>query len=438
MTPNENPMNIFLKILAAIALIAVIAAAGVVIIKHTGNSPAPPTPGESGSRGSGQSKTDSYRSDPRAKPQFTNALDVADNPIQPAYKPINQPSYLQMLRQEGKTYRSVVLGKLTGRASKSDWGMQGAAYFTYLYGLESSGKILKNDGVTIVEERTFKKVSEELLVSEYEVGIDLGERLKGLLSVVEWAGGAAAAAGDPTGIGAVAAGAADTIKAYDGTTIPIKKGWVNAARSAGVFKDFPQVDPAKFERELRMFTQGTNDRLLEGKTVRITFVDGQGIKTIEPVNCVLSEKERDVIIRSNFALDYYIFPDRKVSPGDDWTVEGDTLSGFLDPRLVGKAGGKVTILRTADFVGADGAISKKLKLTDGNIVVRETGSSQAVTGQLTGMKGVLSIPDAVHVVTSALLSGYADYQNVSTDHLLFEAKHAVKPKFEVNYQCSVE
>jgi len=436
MTHNEKPMNLFLKILTAIALIAVIIAAGVVII-FCKPPPIPPPPDEDpGSNG--QTATNSYRPDPRAKPQFTNALNVADNPIQPAYKPINQPSYLQMLRQEGKTYRSVVLGKLAGRASKSDWGMQGAAYFTYLYGLESTGKILKNDGVTIVEERTFKKVTEELLVSEYEVGIDLGQRLKGLLSLVERAGGAAAGAGDPTGIGAGVAVGAGTINALDGKTYTIKKGWVDAARSAGVFKDFPQVDPAKFERELRMFTQGTNDRLLEGKTVRITFIDGQGIKTIEPVNCVLSEKERDVIIRSNFALDHYIFPDRKVSPGEDWTLDGDTFSGFLDPRMAGKAGGKVTISRTADFVGADGAISKKLKLTEGNIVVRETGSSQAVTGQLTGLKGVLTIPDAVHVVTSAMLSGYADYQNVSTDHLLFEAKHAVTPKFEVNYQCSVE
>lgn len=431
-------MNLFLKILTAVALIAVIIAAGVFIISHTGSPDKPQASGDSSAGSSGQARADSYRPDPRAKPQFTNALNVADNPIQPAYKPINQPSYLQMLRQEGKTYRSMVLGKLAGRASKSDWGIQGAAYFNYLYGLESTGKILKNDGVTIVEERTFKKVSEELLVSEYEVGIDLGARLKETLSLVESAGGAAIVAGDSTGIGATAYGLANTIKGLDGTNFKIKKGWVDAARKTGIFKDFPQVDPEKFERELRMFTQGTNDRLLEGKTVRITFVDGQGIKTIEPVNCVLSEKERDVIVRSNFALDHYIFPDRQVSPGDDWTVDGDTFSGFLDPRLVGKAGGKVTILRTADFVGADGAISKKLKLTDGNIVVRETSTSQAVTGQLNGLKGVLTIPDAVHVVTSAMLSGYADYQNVSTDHLLFEAKHTVKPKFEVNYQCSVE
>ena len=54
------------------------------------------------------------------------------------------------------------------------------------------------------------------------------------------------------------------------------------------------------------------------------------------------------------------------------------------------------------------------------------------------MTGVLTIPDAVHIVTSASVKGYADYQNVSTDHLLFEARHAVKPKFEIQYNCSVQ
>lgn len=429
-------MNIFIKILSAVALLAIIAASCVVIICQIHGQSTP-------SVISGPDKPtclpidNSYLPDPRAKPQFTKPLNVADNPIQPTYRPINQPSHLQMIRQEGKTYHSIVLGRLNGRASKSDWGMQGAAYFNYLYGIESSGKILKNDGITVVEERTFKKVTEELLVSEYELSVDLGERLQGLLSLIELAGGATAD-NDPTGTSAAAVVVANTIKRMDGSKVAIKKGWVDAARKVGVFKELPQIDPEKFESELRMFTQGTNDHLLEGKTVRITFVDGQGVKTIEPVKCALSEKERDIIIRSNFVLDHYIFPNHKVSPGEDWTVDGDAFAGFLDPRLVGKPGGKVTLVRTADFVGADGAISKKLKLTEGDIVIQETNGSQAVSGQLTGLKGVLTIPDATQVITSAVLSGYSDYQRVSTDHLLFKAQHTMKPSFEIKYQCSVE
>ncbi|HPY29248.1 MAG TPA: hypothetical protein PLT00_00520 [Verrucomicrobiota bacterium] len=435
-------MNFILKILAAVALVAIIIAAAVFILAHVGPSKPPAPAAPVAKQPEAQSPVPaggaSYRPDPRSVPQFTNTIEVASLPIQPTYRPINQPAYLQMLRQEGKTYRSVVLGKLSGRASKADWGLQGTAHFNYLYGLESTAKVLRNDGVTIVEERNFTKVQEELLVSEYEVGIELGERINKILSFVELFGERAFAAGVTSGIGAGASFGANAIRQLDGTTIPIKKGWVDMARNMGVFKDFPRIDPEKFERELRMFTSGTNDRLLEGKTVRLTFVDGQGITQIEPINCVLSEKERDVIIRSNFALDHYIFPDRQISPGEEWEIDGDVLGGFLDPRLDGKAGGKVTITRIPDFTGADGSISKRLKIPRGNIVVQDVGGTRAVTGQLTGITGILAIPDAIQVISSASLKGYADYQNVSTDHLLFAAKHTVRPKFEVQYRCTVD
>ena len=164
----------------------------------------------------------------------------------------------------------------------------------------------------------------------------------------------------------------------------------------------------------------------------------QGITRIEPVKGALSEKERDVIIRSNFALDHYVFPDRTVSPGDEWDIGGDVFAGFLDPRMSGKAGGKITVIRAPDFTAADGAISKRLKISQGNMVVQDVAATQAVTGQLTSLTGVLAIPDAVHVITSASLKGYADYQNVSTKHLLFQARHAVKPKFEIQYSCTVQ
>ena len=423
-------MNTSLKILAASACVAVIIASAVVILDHFG-PPKPPTPAitpptSPNQQSEAQPTASSYKPDPRNAQKYTNVIEVAENPIQPTYRPINQPTYLQLIRQEGKTYHSIVMGKLSGRASKADWGMQGTAFFNYLYGLDSSGKILKNDGVTILEERSFTKVQEELLVSEYEFGIDLGDRIR---SIIQYASEV------PSTTVQTIVGFAQSM---DGQKVSIKKGWVDAARNLGIFKDFPQVDPEQFERELRMFSAGTNDRLLEGKTVRITFVDGQGITQIEPINCTLSEKERDVIIRSNFALDHYVFPDRQVSPGEEWDIDGDVLGGFLDPRISGKAGGKVTIIRTPDFTAADGSISKKLKISHGNIVVQDVGDTKAVTGQLTSLTGVLTIPDAVHIVTTASIKGYADYQNISTDHLLFEARQTVTPKFEIQYSCSVQ
>ena len=186
------------------------------------------------------------------------------------------------------------------------------------------------------------------------------------------------------------------------------------------------------------FTTGTKEHLMERKSVRITYVNGQSITKIEPVNCSLSDKEKEVIERSNFVMDYYIFPDREVGVGSDWPVPGEVLGGFLDPRLSGKAGGSVTVMRTPDFVSADGAVSKRAKITSGNLIVQDTDGGKEVTGKVTGITGTLAIPDLIGVVTNAHLQGYADYQNVSTDHLLFQAKMAVKPKFEIQYNCSVQ
>jgi hypothetical protein len=124
--------------------------------------------------------------------------------------------------------------------------------------------------------------------------------------------------------------------------------------------------------------------------------------------------------------------------GSKWNIGGDVFGGFLDPRISGKAGGEITVIRAPDFTAADGAISKRLKISQGNIVVQDVGAAQAVTGQLTSITGVLAIPDAVHVITSASLKGYADYKNVSTDHLLFKASHAVTPKCEIQYSCTVK
>jgi hypothetical protein len=427
-------MNILLKTLAAIALILVIVAAAVFILKE-GSKPVQPTPPPVAVAPPVQQPQPATQTPPgapapapvvqpapadsRNAQTITSKIDVArDNPLQPAYKPVNQPAMLQLLRQEGKTYHSRIVGKLNGKATKADWGFQGSAYFNYIYVVDSTGKILKNDGVTIVEERQFKQVKENLLVSEYEVGIDLGN---GLLSgIIDFITGA------------------NTAENANGTAIKIPPHWVELGRDNGLFKQLPQIDPNQYTDELRMFATGSHERLLEGKTVRITFVDGQGITSIEPVNCTLSERERDVIIRTNFVMDHYVFPDHQVSPGDDWTVDGSVFSGFLDPRLEGKAEGSLTVTRQGDFVAPNGAVSKKLKLTQGNITVRDQNATNVINGELLNVTGVLIIPDKEGVVTSAILKGSANYQNLSTDHLLFQAKHAVQPEFNVRYECSVE
>src|SRR5205807_383071 len=113
-------------------------------------------------------------------------------------------------------------------------------------------------------------------------------------------------------------------------SIPVKKEWVDSARAAGLFELIPGLDPARVADDLRLFTQGRDNKLLEGRTVEIVFKDGHGITEIRPVKCGLSDRERDAILRTNFVMDHYLFPDRKVEPGADWTVDGSVFAGFLD------------------------------------------------------------------------------------------------------------
>lgn len=192
------------------------------------------------------------------------------------------------------------------------------------------------------------------------------------------------------------------------------------------------------ESELKMFTQGSDNRLLENKKVKIVFEDGQGVIQVEGVGCEITGRERDIIVRTNMVMDHYLFPDRKVEPGSDWQIRGDVFSGFLDPRLEGKVDGQVTVARAPDFTDAKSGVAKRLRIVKGQIVVRRESEQREITGQITGLKGVCVIPDTVGVVTSGGLHGHVDYKNLSRDHLLFAAETSFTPRIDITYECSVE
>ena len=440
-------MNSSLKILAAITMIAIIIAAGIVSIKTLDDLTKKPRP----------PKVDDHvvlnvpdkpvpievKEEAKSKPQFSEPVIVAkEDRLQPKYVPVNQPAYLQNLRMEGKTYHSRVLGKVEGRASKKDWGVRGSAHFTYIYGVESIGKIVKNDGITIVEERTFGKVIEDVIVGSYEIGFELPPVIQDGFKFLCATAGAAGEIYFGEGTGATGADVGWKVGEVVNTIIhevkiPFTDEMFSGLRDKGML---PQsLDPDKVKREMMMFTKLKDGKILEGKKVRITFRDGQGITIIEPMGCKLSLQEIDVIKRTNYVMDHYLFPDQQVAPGSNWDVDGDVFAGFLDPRLHGKVGGKVSITRIPDFTDAKNETAKRLRLLKGNISFTDNSSAgSAVTGQLSGIKGVCSIPNKYGVVTSATMHGSMIYKNVSTDHLLFEAAMTVTPRFQITYDCEVK
>lgn len=438
-------MNTSLKILTAIALISVTIAAGVFTIKTlTSVSTNNEKENTSVQTASGEgTRIVKRKPDEQSIPKFSTPIEVTrEDPLQPRYVPVNQPAYLQNIRTEGKTYHSRVMGKVEGQASKKDWGIRGSAYFTYIYGVESIGKIVKNDGVTIIEERTFGKVIEDVIVSRYDIGFELPPEIKNGFNFLCATVGALieinSGAGDGTAGAASGWETGETVnQVISEIKIPFTDEMFSDLRRQGMLP--PELDPERVKRELMMFTKAKNTRILEGKKVRITFRDGQGITRIDPIGCTLTQQEVDVIKRTNYVMDHYLFPDQKVAPDSTWDVNGDVFAGFLDPRLHGKVGGKVTVRRVADFVNAKGEPAKRLRLVKGNISFTDNSSgNRAITGQLSGIKGLCSMPNKYGVITSATMSGTMIYKNVSTDHLLFDAEMTVTPRFEITYECAVE
>lgn len=433
-------MNTFLKIMAAIALISLTIAAGVFTIKTlTEDKPAVTPPVANRTEEDTPPVVTPIKKTPvKPIPKITAPVEVKrDDPLQPAYIPVNQPAYLQNIRTEGKTYHSRVIGKVEGKASKKDWGIRGSAHFTYVYGVESIGKILKNDGVTIIEERTFGDVIEDVIVSRYEVGFEIPPRVKEGFSILCGVVGAIVSGGSQEGADAGHAIGETVNEIVSEIRIPFTDKMFADLRKQDMLPE--ELDPEKVKKEMMMFTKAKDTRILSGKKVKITFRDGQGISRIDPIGCKLTQQEVDVIKRTNFVMDHYLFPDHKVAPGSKWEVNGNVFAGFLDPRLHGKVAGKVNVSRISDFTDAQGEIAKRLRLVNGVISFTDNVSgNQAVTGQLSGINGICSIPAKHGVVTSATMSGTMIYKNVSTDHLLFDAAMTVEPRFEIVYECEVK
>lgn len=334
--------------------------------------------------------------------------------VDPQYVPINQPAALQMLRREGKTYVSSVVGTVEGTAMKSDWGIQGQANFVYIYSMQSTGKILSNDGLHVTEERTFSNVNEQVIINDGWIGLDL----------------------PPQGVGVLAAAISACLKVDPTISVPLAH-FICKAKICKKMLEKLNFNVNKLAEQTTMMTRLKEGKLLEGKTVRIDFTDGLGITKITPVNCKLTQEEEDVIKRTNFVIDHYIMPEKEVAVGERWRVDSSVFAGLLDPRMKGRVMGEVTIERVLD-TPLDGKYARRVRLSDGNIEFTPPSQTEQVDGSVSNVRGQCTIPSDLGVVTSATLTGIAEYKSVSKDHLLFAAKMSVAPKFEVRYECEVK
>lgn len=405
--------DLIIKILKAGALLSVIIASGVYIVGKLSHP--------AGTVGNDENVGSQPVNDPPVIADTVVIEKPESDPMQPRYVPVNEKTVLQNVRRQGKTYISRVVGTVKGAAYKKDWGIGVSTDFQYTYGVQSTAYITQNDGLTIVEERSFDQVIENVVVGNLVVGLDLPMNELALVFNLF----------DPSGE------TLETVSRLNDIRIPVPKLLLDWMRSKNMLP--VSMDPDEIAKKMTMFAKGDGEELLVNKKVKITFVDGRGVTSIEPLKGTkLSQREIDIIKRTNYVMDHYVMPDRQVEVDESWVVNGDVFAGLMDPRMSGRIDGQVTIRRAPDFMPDSDSLNRILIIEKGDILFKSVRDGQSVSGALMNVTGKCIIPMEEDVVTSAVMSGSAEYHELSTDHLLFEARMSITPRFNISYQCEVK
>ena len=332
--------------------------------------------------------------------QQVNREDLPSPPKSP--KLVGNEKRIKEVAQIGKTYEMLIKGGFSARVEDIDWGVKQVTSLAFDFETQANRTIESNDGKQIVEVRHFQKVrAVKLLVDVESVTIELGLP------------------------GVVVLGALDNLEPGTGESVLFAKPIVEAVLRGGAqsvanskVKEFWQVDS------------------LSGKKVRITFIDGVGVQTIEPIGCSLTASERDFISNTAALSDYHTMPDVNIEPGKTWTVDASEFSGFFDPSMRGVLRGEVVIAREENHE-EDGKFYAKLVIQPGSAV--EIDSSNASTHRIGSFTpgGTLQYNITDGCIASARLIGNMQIETLSKDHILFEASFRTRPKLEISYSCKI-
>jgi len=332
----------------------------------------------------------------------TTSGEIAKHNPPPKPKPIDQPARIRETAREGATYRTIVKAGFTARSEDKDWGV--TAVITSIFEAEFvvNRTVEKNDGRVIVERRHFEEARAVKVLCEAEsVQLDLGVPTATILA----------------GLGLYDPGIA--IVAHIFSQI-VEEGTQSAVS-------------AEIQNTAKAFTQLES---IEGKTVRITYEDGLGITGIEPVGCSLTTEEMDYLAGISTLCDYYILPDLETEVGQTWDVEAQHLSVMLDPSWNARPTGMVTMRRVADELVDDKPIAR-LQIHKGTMnLVADDGSRRRV-GTLVP-RGNMEFDLSGGFLRLAALTGSMAFEEVSKDHLLFEARFRTEPKIQISYSCELK
>jgi hypothetical protein len=316
-------------------------------------------------------------------------------------KRIDDPDRIRETLQPGKTYVAIVKASFDARVEDKSWGLNKTANLAYMAEMEVERQIERNDGHEVVERRTFVTSRNVKLLCDVEaVHIDAGLPGELMLDVLD----------------SIRPGAKQVLKQMKPLAEKLLKSGAQPVMQDKLAKAVGHVDS------------------LSGKSVRITYVDGVGVTSVQRIECELSEAEQRFIEGSAVLSDCYVW-DFKKAPGARWDIDGSQLSGMMDPSLLALTQGAIHVVREPDELKQDVPYTM-IRVDGGEVLINASDENTRRIGTFIPA-GSLRFSQIDKIVTEARLRGKFNVEQVSKNHLLFETRFRSRPIMTVVYSCKV-
>ena len=245
-----------------------------------------------------------------ARGQVARRTDVDGLPACP--RPIDDPDRIKGMLPIGGTHEALLKGGFVTFARDRDFGAAKCVHLAFAFEALTRRTIESNDGRRIVEILAFERVLAAKLLSEADdLTMDLG----------------------PPGVSVFQT--LDHLRPDAGTTIVPARPVAEAILA-------PPAEAVAGNAASRAFLQVGS---LSGKRLRITYVDGIGVESIEPIGCQLTASEGAYLFHTAVLRDAYLLPSEKVPPGATWKVDGSQMVGLFGPSIRGVPQGELVVER---------------------------------------------------------------------------------------------
>jgi len=308
----------------------------------------------------------------------------------------------------GQRTETTVKVILNGRASDADWGIESVTGFHYMSRWVIDRHVKLNNGSELVEDLTYKQCRTLALYSKLRsLRFSLGGRAKGAMSILDHF---------LPNVGVLSlltkVQAAPILN-----MVPGLRGYANQYANSKTEKVFGFINR------------------LEGDEVEITYVNGQGVTSVRPINCTLTPREVEFVMDSSLVGDVYAMPKLHCQPGSTWHVNGSDLLPILDPSLHATPTGTIKIMRGVD-AGTPHHPIAVLQIYSGVLTLRAAGSKWKSDGEW-APRGKLYYSFSKKLITKGILTGNFRLDRRSSHYILFEARQAVTPQYLVKFTCRV-